>query len=153
MDRFALATLVLTCTLVTVKVEAAPPVLKPVKVSKSEIAGTIFLRKDAVNESKDGTTTTDVVTFTSGDSAFQTGIYKSGPFHEEIKDASGYPYNEFLYFLSGSVTFTSSDGSVMTVNAGEAVTLPKGWSGTFKTLGYTKLYVTYNPDDIKRLSQ
>jgi uncharacterized cupin superfamily protein len=67
-----------------------------------------------------------------------------------VKGPAGFPYNEFLYFISGSVTLTSSDGSVMVVHAGEAVTLPKGWTGLYDTQGYTKLYVTYNPDDIKK---
>ncbi|GAB7525461.1 cupin domain-containing protein [Paraburkholderia sp. 2C] len=125
-------------------------VLKPIKVTKPEINGAIFQRKDAVHENKDGNATTDVVTFTSNDNGYQTGLYKSGPLHEVISKAPGYPYNEFLYFISGGATFTSADGSVVAVHAGEAVSLPKGWIGTFDTKGYTKLYVTYNPDDIKK---
>lgn len=130
--------------------QAQTDVLKPVKVTKPEINGTIFQRKDAVHENKDGNATTDVVTFTSKDNGYQTGLYKSGPLHETISKAPGYPYNEFLYFISGGATFTSADGSVVTAHAGEAVSLPKGWIGTFDTKGYTKLYVTYNPDDIKK---
>ncbi|CAB3772303.1 cupin domain-containing protein [Paraburkholderia solisilvae] len=126
---------------------AQAEVIKPVKVTRPEINGAIFQRKDAVHENKDGNATTDVVTFTSKDSGYQTGLYKSGPLHEVDKD---YPYNEFLYFISGGVTLTSTDGSVVTVHAGEAVTIPRGWSGTFDTKGYTKLYVTYNPDDVKK---
>ncbi|APR36229.1 cupin domain-containing protein [Paraburkholderia sp. SOS3] len=125
-------------------------VLKPVKVTKPEINGAIFERKDAVHENKDGNATTDVVTFTSKDNGYQTGLYKSGPLHEVISKAPGYPYNEFLYFISGGATFTSADGSVVAVHAGEAVSLPKGWVGTFDTKGYTKLYVTYNPDDVRK---
>jgi uncharacterized cupin superfamily protein len=127
--------------------QAHAEVIKPVKVTKPEINGSIFQRKDAVHENKDGNATTDVVTFTSKDNGYQTGLYKSGPLHEVDKD---YPYNEFLYFINGGVTLTSTDGSVVTVHAGEAVTIPRGWSGTFDTKGYTKLYVTYNPDDVKK---
>ncbi|GAB2881361.1 hypothetical protein GCM10027093_15830 [Paraburkholderia jirisanensis] len=125
-------------------------VIKPIKATQTEIAGNLFQRKDAVHENKNGNATTDVVTFTSKDNAFQTGMYRSGPLHEVDDMAGGYPYNEFMYFISGSVTLTSADGSVMTVHAGEAVTLPRGWTGTFDTKGYTKMYVTYNPDDIKK---
>jgi uncharacterized cupin superfamily protein len=129
---------------------AQAEVLKPIKITKPEINGAIFQRKDAVHENKDGNATTDVVTFTSEDNGYQTGLYKSGPLHEVISKAPGYPYNEFLYFISGGATFTSADGSVVTVHAGEAVTLPKHWLGTFDTKGYTKFYVTYNPDDVKK---
>lgn len=90
------------------------------------------------------------MTFTSTDTAYQTGVFKSGPLSEEIKGPQGLPYNEFLYFLSGSVKLTSSDGEVMIVNAGEAVTIPKGWTGHFDTAGYTKIYVTYNPGEVKK---
>lgn len=48
------------------------------------------------------------------------------------------------------MTLTSADGSVMVVHAGEAVTLPRGWTGTVDTKGYTKLYATYTPADIKK---
>lgn len=145
MHRFILAAVVLTSTLAITTVQAAPPVLKPVKIARGELTdGSIFLQEGAVHN-EDGTT--DVVTFTSGDQAFQTGVLKSGPFHQEIRESPGLPVNEFLYFLSGSVTLTSGDGSVMTVNAGEAVSIPKGWTGVFHTeQGYTKLYVTYDPD-------
>jgi len=133
--------------LTIVAVHARAEVIKPIKVTKPEIDGSIFQRKDAVHETKDGNATTDIVTFTSKDAGFQTGLYQSGPLNEVDKD---YPYNEFLYFVSGGATLTSTDGSVVTVHAGEAVTIPKGWSGTFNTKGYTKMYVTYNPDDVKK---
>jgi len=90
-----------------------------------------------------------VTTFTSTNAAFQTGIYRSGPSHEEINGPNGLPFNEFLYFLSGGVMLTSSDGTVMTVKTGETVTLPKGWIERFDTSGYTKLYAVYSPDDRK----
>ncbi|CAB3770574.1 cupin domain-containing protein [Paraburkholderia humisilvae] len=130
-----------------VAAHAQAEVIKPIKITKPEINGSIFQRKGAVHEKKDGNATTDVVTFTSKDGGYQTGLYQSGPLHEVTKD---YPYNEFLYFISGGVTLTSTDGSVMIVHAGEGVTIPRGWSGTYDTKGYTKLYVTYNPDDVKK---
>ncbi|MEZ2132555.1 MULTISPECIES: cupin domain-containing protein [unclassified Sinorhizobium] len=127
-------------------VAAHAETVTPLKISRPDIAGEIFQRKDADQEIRDGNSYTDVVTYTSKDSTFQTGFYKSGPFHEEIKAPDGYPDDEFLYFISGSVTLTSSDGSVVVVNAGEAVTLPKGWTGTFDTQGYTKMYVIHSPE-------
>jgi len=148
MYRNALAALVMTW--VTATAVAQAETIKPIKDTKPDIAGAIFQRKDAVHANNNGNVTTDVVTFTSSDTAFQTGVYKSGPDHETVKGPQGYPYNEFMYFISGGVRLTSSDGSVMTVGAGEAVTLPRGWTGQFDTEGYSKLYVDYNPADAKK---
>jgi len=44
------------------------------------------------------------------------------------------------------VTLTSADGTVQTISAGEAVTVPKEWTGTFATDGYTKIWVIYSAD-------
>ena len=148
MHRIVLTAFALACLLSPTAAQAET--IRPQRISKSEIAGEIFLRPGAVEEGEGGNASTDVVTFTSADSAFQTGVYKSGPAHEEIKGPAGLPYTEFLYFISGSVTLTDTDGAVMVVNAGEAVTLPKGWTGLYDTQGYTKMYVTYKPDDMKK---
>ncbi|WP_321803473.1 cupin domain-containing protein [Burkholderia sp. BCC1993] len=150
MYRYALATLVFAG--VTISGAACAETIKPVKASRSDLAGAIFARADAARKADADERSADVVTFTSTDAAYQTGVYRSGPAHEDIAGPQGLPYNEFLYFLSGSVKLTSSDGSVMVVKTGEAVTLPKGWTGQFDTRGYTKLYVTYSPDDRSRPS-
>ncbi|WP_175922955.1 cupin domain-containing protein [Burkholderia latens] len=147
MHEYALAALIFAG--VTISSAAYAETIKPIKASKSDLAGAIFARTGAVTTADHGVHGTDVVTFTSTDNAYQTGVYRSGPAHEEIAGPQGLPYNEFLYFLSGSVTLTSSDGSVMVVKTGEAVTLPKGWTGRFDTPGYTKLYATYGPGDSK----
>ncbi|WP_244102097.1 cupin domain-containing protein [Burkholderia ambifaria] len=124
MSRYALAAL-LSFSVMTA-VDAHAETIKPIKASKSDLAGAIFNRADAVKKDEGGEPSADVATFTSTDNAYQTGVYRSGPSHEEIKGPHGLPYNEFLYFLSGSVKLTSSDGSVMLVKTGDAVTLPKG---------------------------
>ena len=51
--------------------------------------------------------------------------------------------DEFMYFLEGSVTLTSSDGTVQIIEAGEGVTVPKEWTGVFETEGYRKIWVIY----------
>lgn len=120
-------------------------VIKPVKSTRSEVRGAIFKGPNARKEpGENGTAAIDAVTYTSQDGAFQTGMYKSGPMREEIAEAPGFPHEEFLHFLSGSVKLTSSDGSSMVVHAGESVTIPKGWTGVFETKGYTKIYVIYD---------
>ena len=49
-----------------------------------------------------------------------------------------------MYFLEGSVTLTSSDGTELVINAGEAGTIPKEGTGIFETDGYRKIWVIYS---------
>jgi uncharacterized cupin superfamily protein len=121
-------------------------VLHPIKDSAADIAGAIFSRPDAVKHERNGRSSTDVVTFTSKDGKYQSGMYTASASKFEVKSPKGYSDNEFMYFIKGGVTLTSSDGVVTEVKTGEAVTIPKGWTGTWDTQGYTKFYVTYDPD-------
>jgi ethanolamine utilization protein EutQ len=54
-----------------------------------------------------------------------------------------YPYNEFIYVLSGSITLVAADGSVLEAKAGESLAIPQGWKGQWKTKGYKKYYALY----------
>ena len=51
-----------------------------------------------------------------------------------------------MFFLEGSVTLTSSDGTVKVINAGEGVTIPREWTGVWETEGYRKIWVIYSED-------
>jgi uncharacterized cupin superfamily protein len=113
-------------------------VVKPQKMSKSDISGDIFSRPDTVK--KDGTL--DVTSLLSSDEKFSSGMYKSGPKRFEITEPYG--VDEFMFFLEGSVKLTSSDGSVQIINAGEAVTIPKEWTGIWESEGYRKIWVIYS---------
>jgi uncharacterized cupin superfamily protein len=88
--------------------------------------------------------TLDVTTLLSSDEKFASGMYQSGRSYFELTEPYG--VDEFMYFLNGSVILTSSDGTVQTVNAGEAVTIPKEWTGIWDTQGYTKIWVIYSED-------
>ena len=57
-----------------------------------------------------------------------------------------YGVDEFMFFLEGGVTLTSSDGFVTEISAGEGVTIPKEWTGIWDTDGYTKIWVIYSED-------
>jgi uncharacterized cupin superfamily protein len=57
-----------------------------------------------------------------------------------------YGVDEFMYFLEGSVTLTSSDGTVQVIGAGEGVSIPREWTGVWETEGYTKIWVIYSED-------
>ncbi len=117
----------------------------PAKINKDDAAGMIFKRDDmSAITHEDGHKTEDVTTMMSSDGKFGTGMYRSGETHSEISEPYG--VDEFMYFLKGSVTLTSSDGSVMTVHAGEAVTIPKEWTGVWDTDGYEKIWIIYSED-------
>lgn len=117
----------------------------PAKISKADMTGSIFERDDMIRtEHESGNVTLDVTTLLSSDKKFASGMYKSGKSYFEATDPYG--VDEFMYFIEGSVTLTSADGSVQTINAGEAVTIPKEWTGIWDTDGYTKIWVIYSED-------
>jgi len=117
----------------------------PAKLSKSDIAGTIFERSDMLeSKHEDGHVTLDVTTLLSTDKKFASGMYRSGKTRFEIKEPYG--VDEFMFFLEGGVTLTSTDGSVQIIDAGEGVTVPKEWTGVWDTDGYTKIWVIYSED-------
>ncbi len=117
----------------------------PAKIGKSELAGGIFEREDTTETvHENGNTTLDVTTLLSSDGKFASGMYRSGKVRFDLEEPYG--VDEFMYFLEGGVTLTSTDGTVQTINAGEAVTIPKEWTGTWDTDGYTKIWVIYSAD-------
>ena len=89
-------------------------------------------------------TTQDVTSFLSSDKRFGSGMYTSGAVRFDIDEPYG--VDEFMFFLEGSVTLTSDDGTVQTINAGEGVTIPKEWTGVWETEGYKKIWVIYSED-------
>lgn len=128
----------------TVAAVLAKESVHPAELSKDDIAGDVFSRPDTLELTENGNTTLDVTSFMSSDKKFGSGMYKSGAVRIEITEPYG--VDEFMYFLEGSVTLTSSDGTVRVINAGEAVTIPKEWTGTWETEGYTKIWVIYSED-------
>ncbi len=117
----------------------------PAKISKSDAAGRIFDREDMFETiHDDGHITLDVTTLSSSDGKFASGMYRSGKTRSEINEPYG--VDEFMFFLEGGVTLTSSDGFVTEIRAGEGVTIPKEWTGIWDTDGYTKIWVIYSED-------
>ncbi len=117
----------------------------PAKISVVELAGSIFERDDMIETAHEGgNTTLDVTTLLSSDGKFASGMYRSGKTRLEIEEPYG--VDEFMYFLEGGIRLISADGTVQTIDAGEAVTVPKEWTGTFETEGYSKIWVIYSAD-------
>jgi hypothetical protein len=118
--------------------------IHPAKISTADMDGKMFARPETIEQTKNGNTTLDVTSLLSSDKKFASGMYKSGKSHWVINEPYG--VDEFMYFIKGGVTLTSSDGTVTVVNAGEAVTIPKEWTGVWDTDGYTKIWVIYSAD-------
>ncbi len=125
-------------------VYAEPGQVHPAKMGKEDLAGAMFDRAGMLKSTHDGNTTLDITSLKSGDGKFASGMYKSGKLRAEITQPYG--VDEFMYFLDGGVTLTSTDGTVQVINAGEAVTIPKEWTGIWDTQGYTKIWVIYSVD-------
>jgi uncharacterized cupin superfamily protein len=117
----------------------------PVKLSAAQIAGRVFEDFDAVVETHErggqSWTTEDVEAFISSDRKFDAGIYRSGPVRAEIDEPYG--VDEFMYFIEGGVTLTSTDGAELAIQAGDAVMIPREWRGVWDTDGYLKIYVIH----------
>ena len=119
-------------------------IVKPAKITKNDIAGNIYNHPDMVKSTNNGNTTLDVTTLLSSDGKFGTGMYRSGKIRFEITEPYG--VDEFFYILEGSITLISADGTVTKTNAGEAVSIPKEWTGIWDTDGYSKIWVIYSED-------
>ena len=134
---------------ISVTVLLAAPALAdtvhPEKMSRADIAGKIFDRPETLSsEDQDGSEILDITSLLSSDGRFASGMYRAGKSRWEISEPFGVV--EFMYFLEGSVTLTSTDGTRQVIEAGEAVTIPKEWTGTWETDGYTKIWVIYSQD-------
>jgi len=144
MKKLLVTVMVLAAAAVAISAQHEEAVV-PAKISADAMTGKIFGAENMIRTEHDsGNVTLDVTTLLSSDKKFASGMYQSGKSYFEATDPYG--VDEFMYFITGSVTLTSSDGTVQTINAGEAVTIPKEWTGIWDTDGYTKIWVIYSED-------
>jgi uncharacterized cupin superfamily protein len=115
------------------------------KLSRAEVQGTAFQRPDIRKVPDGAETALELDMMRSSDGKLESGMYKVGPEHYDYR-TTGYESYEFIYVITGSITLASADGKIHVVRPGEAVTIPKGWKGRWDSDGYTKLWVTYDPD-------
>ena len=123
---------------------AVADAVHPAKLSATDLEGGAFAHPTTVVTGEGDTEILDFTSLKSSDGKFASGMYKAGPQTFDITEPYG--VDEFMFFLEGSVTLTSADGSVITINAGEAVTIPKEWMGRWETTGYRKIWVIYSED-------
>ena len=127
-----------------ISLSAMAEVSHPAKLSQTALEGAAFDDPSTTITEEEGEKILDFTSLKSSDGKFASGMYKAGPQTFDITEPYG--VDEFMFFLEGSVTLTSADGSVITVNAGEAVTIPKEWMGQWETKGYRKIWVIYSQD-------
>lgn len=135
---------VLSSTSALAAAPATADAIKPAEISAEDQAGAIFERPDVLESRHGSNTTLDVTSLESSDGRFASGMYRSGKSRFEVNEPYG--VDEFMYFVEGGVTLTSTDGTVQVIEAGEAVTIPKEWTGLWETDGYTKIWVIYSED-------
>ena len=123
---------------------AVADAVHPAKLSATDLEGGAFAYPTTVVTGEGDTEILDFTSLKSSDGKFASGMYKAGPQTFDLTEPYG--VDEFMFFLEGSVTLTSADGAVITVNAGEAVTIPKEWVGRWETEGYRKIWVIYSED-------
>ena len=128
--------------LITASSLAVAETVHPAKLSSSDLTGTVFENPNTIVTETPTGNIFDITSLKSSDGKFASGMYKAGKSRFEITEPYG--VDEFMFFLEGSVTLTSDDGSQMTINAGEAVTIPKEWTGVWETEGYRKIWVIYS---------
>lgn len=90
-------------------------------------------------------TARDALMFTSSDQKVTAGVYQADAGRFTVTEPYG--VDEFMWFLEGKVTLTSTDGTVTEINAGDAVMLPKEWTGVWESPGYKKIYVIYSTQE------
>jgi uncharacterized cupin superfamily protein len=119
---------------------AASKAAHPFKIAAGD--PTALTTPDVQTDTSDGHVTKDRVMGISQDRHFKSGL---SSFQGGQGSIDSYPVDEFMYFIKGGVTLTSTDGTVLQAGAGEAIYIPKGWKGTWDAkTGYTKFYVVYD---------
>jgi uncharacterized cupin superfamily protein len=121
---------------------AVAETVRPAKLSSADLTGKAFDNPNTIITETPTGNILDITSLKSSDGKFASGMYKAGKSRFEITEPYG--VDEFMFFLQGSVTLTSDDGSQMTINAGEAVTIPKEWTGVWEPEGYRKIWVIYS---------
>ena len=99
-----------------ISVPAMSEVSHLAKLSQKALKGAAFDDPSTIINDVEGEKILDFTSLKSSDGNFASGMYKAGPQTLDINEPYG--VDEFMFFLEGSVTLTSVDGSVKTVNAG-----------------------------------
>ena len=77
----------------------------------------------------------------SSDGSIETGVWECEPGLSRFEYAGN---GEFIHLLSGSIEVTPDGGETVTLRAGDSMTFPKGWKGTWRiTETMRKVYTVF----------
>ena len=71
------------------------------------------------------------------------GAYQASPAKLVLED---YPYDEFMYLLSGKILITDEQGTLEEFHPGQALVIKKGFRGTFEMQGNVRKIAIVNGD-------
>ena len=71
------------------------------------------------------------------------GAYQAAPAKLTL---DGYPYDEFMFLLSGKISITNENGDLEEFYPGQALILKKGFKGTFEMHGNVRKIAIVNGD-------
>ena len=92
---------------------ALAEVAHPAKLSAEALTGAAFTHPDTIVTETPTGNILDLTSLKSSDGKFASGMYAAGAQRFDITEPYG--VDEFMFFLEGSVTLTSSDGTVTAV--------------------------------------
>ena len=115
MSRFLKSLAALIC-LMGISSLVAAEIVYPAKLSSTNLTGKAFDNPNTIITETPMGNILDITSLKSSDGKFASGVYKAGKSRFEITEPYG--VDEFMFFLEGSVTLISHDGSQMTINAG-----------------------------------
>lgn len=85
------------------------------------------------------------VTFTSSDGRLVVDV---SSYEVMSLETSAWPIDEFMYFLEGEVEIRDAAGHGGVYGPGDAITTPKGWTGTWRQASpITKIAVSYDSSE------
>ena len=121
---------------------------KPVIITSGDLMAGVFNKPGTVTSTEKSDLPTqfqakDYLPFTSSDEKLFAGVYQTTG-HHRYDITEPYGVDEYMHFLKGGVTLTSTDGTVIEVKAGDSVMIPREWTGVWESEGYEKIYVIYD---------
>jgi uncharacterized cupin superfamily protein len=120
------------------QVSGSTEVADPVVVAKDQAGGPVFSSPQATSAVYSGSRVFDMNVLTSKDGALKSGVYKLTPGHWDF--STGYPLDEFICIIEGSVTLRGVDGREVHANVGDALAVHNGWKGSWETAEDTIYY-------------
>ncbi len=92
---------------------------------------------DPRNVAGDPPAETGHVFFTNAAGNLTAGVWQATAYKEKI---DGYPVDELMVVLEGSVTITDAEGVSETFSAGDTFIMPKGFRGTWENTETMRKY-------------